>query len=198
MKVVSIQLGPFSLERMVRAVEKVRARLLRATAALKAAGVPYAVAGGNAVAAWVTRVDESAVRNTRDVDILIRRADLTATIAALESAGFVYRHTSGVDMFLDGPGAKARDAVHVVFAGEKVRPDEALPNPDVAESEAADHYRVLTLAALVRIKLTAFRDKDRTHLRDLLDVGLIDASWVERLPPPLGDRLQSLVDTPGG
>ena len=63
-------LGPFSLDRMVRAVEKVRERLLRATAALEKAGVPYAVAGGNAVAVWVTRVDESAVRNTRDVDIL--------------------------------------------------------------------------------------------------------------------------------
>ena len=24
-------------------------------------------------------------------------------------------------MFLDGPNAKARDAVHVIFAGEKVR-----------------------------------------------------------------------------
>ena len=28
-----------------------------------------------------------------------------------------------IEMFLDGPGAKARDAVHVVFAGEKVRPE---------------------------------------------------------------------------
>ncbi len=68
-------LGPFSLERMVRAVEKVRERLLRATAALENASIPYAVCGGNAVAVWVTRVDESAVRNTRDVDILIRRSD---------------------------------------------------------------------------------------------------------------------------
>jgi hypothetical protein len=34
------------------------------------------VAGGNAVAAWVATVDPSAVRNTQDVDILLRRADL--------------------------------------------------------------------------------------------------------------------------
>ena len=40
------------LERMARAVEKVRDRLQRATAALESAGVPYAVIGGNAVAAW--------------------------------------------------------------------------------------------------------------------------------------------------
>src|SRR5579859_6569621 len=82
-------LGPFSLDRMVRAVEKVRARLLRATAALEQAGIPYAVAGGNAVAAWVSRVDDAAVRNTRDVDILLRRSDLSAARAALESTGFV-------------------------------------------------------------------------------------------------------------
>ncbi|HEX5272269.1 MAG TPA: hypothetical protein VFW33_17350 [Gemmataceae bacterium] len=190
--------GPFSLDRMVRAVEKVRERLLRATAALERAGIAYAVAGGNAVAAWVTRVDESAVRNTRDVDILIRRADLDAVRTALEGVGFVYRHTAGVALFLDGPDAKARDAVRVVFAGEKVRPHEVLPNPDVSESEQADQYRVLSLEALVRIKLTAFRDKDRTHLRDLLDVGLIDGTWCPRFPPELAARLQSLIDTPGG
>src|SRR5687767_5087783 len=106
---------------MVRAVEKVRERLLRATSALEAAGVPYAVAGGNAVAAWVSRVDEAAVRNTQDVDILLRREDLPAARQALDAAGFMYRHSSGIDMFLDGPQAKARDAVHVVFAREKVR-----------------------------------------------------------------------------
>ncbi len=190
--------GPFSLDRMVRAVEKVRERLLRATAALDKASLAYAVAGGNAVAVWVTRVDESAVRNTRDVDILIRRGDLDAVKVALERAGFVYRHAAGVDLFLDGVDAKARDAVHVVFAGEKVRAEELLPNPDVTESEQADQFRVLTLQALVRIKLTAFRDKDRTHLRDLLDVGLIDAGWRQRFPPELAARLQSLIDTPGG
>lgn len=183
---------------MVSAVEKVRQRLLRATKALRDAGALYAVVGGNAVAVWVARVEEEAVRNTRDVDVLIRRVDLPAVITALENAGFVYRHVSGIDLFLDGPDAKARDAVHLVFAGEKVRPDEILPNPDVTDSEAADHFQVLSLNALVQIKLTAFRDKDRTHLRDLLDVGLIDASWRDRYPPELSARLQTLIDTPEG
>ncbi len=183
---------------MVRAVERVRERMLRATGALETAGVPYVLIGGNAVAAWVARVDESAVRNTRDVDLLIRRSDLGAVRAALEAAGFVYRHSAGIDMFLDGPNAKARDAVHLAFAGEKVRPDEPVNNPDITESEAAGPYRVLNLRALVQIKLTAFRDKDRTHLRDLLDVGLIDASWLQYYPPELAARLKQLIDTPGG
>src|SRR5256885_8927128 len=108
---------------MVRAVELVRERLLRATGALEAAKVPYAVVGGNAVAALVARVDPAAVRNTQDVDLLIRRADVPAVRAALEKVGFVFRHVAGIDMFLDGPDAKARDAVHVVFANEKIRPE---------------------------------------------------------------------------
>ena len=190
--------GPFSLERVVSAVEKVRRRLLKAAAALKAAGVLYAVAGGNAVALWVSRVDEAAVRNTRDVDILIRRGDLDAARAALESAGFVYRHVAGMDIFLDGPDAKPRDAVHIVFASEKVRPAELLPNPDVTESEQTDEFSVLALEALVRIKLTAYRDKDRTHLRDLIEVGLIDADWLPRLPAVLAERLRLLLENPEG
>lgn len=187
-----------SWERMERAVEKVRQRLLRAATALDQAGVPYAVVGGNAVAAWVSRVDEAAVRNTQDVDILIRREDLSAATEAMSKAGFVYRHAAGIDMLLDGPEAKARDAVHLVFAGEKVRPEYLLATPDVSESEAAASFRILSLESLVRMKLTSFRDKDRTHLRDFLEVGLIDASWPPRFPPELAARLQELIDHPEG
>jgi len=190
--------GDVSWERMIRAVEKVRQRLMRAASVLERAGIPYAVAGGNAVAAWVSRVDEAAVRNTQDVDILIRRSDLDAATAALSQAGFVRRHAAGVEMFLDGPDAKARDAIHVVFAGEKVRPEYALPAPDLDESEQAVAFRVLDLEALVRMKLTSFRDKDRMHLRDLIDVGLIDAAWCGRFPPELVSRLQELLATPDG
>ncbi len=179
-------------------MEKVRQRLLRAAATLEQAGVPYAVVGGNAVAAWVSRVDEAAVRNTRDVDIMIRRQDLPAAVEAMSKAGFVHRRAAGIDMLLDGPQATARDAVHLVFAGEKVRPEYPLPAPDVAESEIDANFRLLALESLVRMKLTSFRDKDRMHLRDLLEVGLIDAAWPARFPPELGDRLQALVDHPEG
>src|SRR5437588_6257205 len=90
------------LDRIERAMEKVGDRLLRSTAALEAAGVPYAVIGGNAVAAWVARTDESLVRITKDVDILLRRGDLPAAKAALEVAGFIYCHSAGIDVFFDG------------------------------------------------------------------------------------------------
>jgi len=167
-------------------------------AVLEAAHVPYAVAGGNAVAAWVSRVDEAAVRNTQDVDILLRRADLSAASAAMAKAGFIHRHVKSIDMFLDGPDAKARDAVHVVFAGEKVKPDSIAAAPDVTESEATETFCLVTLDALVRMKLTAFRDKDRTHIRDLIEVGLVDATWLSHLPAPLAARLQELLDNPEG
>jgi hypothetical protein len=146
----------------------------------------------------VSRVDEAAVRNTRDVDILLRRADLERAREALTTAGFVYRHSAGLDMFLDGPQAKARDAVHVVFAGEKVRPESPQPAPDVTESEPAAAFQVLGLDALVRMKLTAFRRKDQVHLLDMIEVGLIDAAWRDRLPADLGARLQELLDHPEG
>ncbi len=194
----NVVLGPVSLERMVRAVEKVRERLLRAAAALEKARVPYAVIGGNAVAAWVSRVDEAAVRNTRDVDILLSRADFDAAKTALEAAGFVYRHAASIDMFLDGPGAKARDAVHVIFAAEKVKADDIVPAPNITESEPGDSFRVLSLEALVRMKLVANRDKDRTHLRDFIEVGLVDATWPARFPAELAARLQHILDNPDG
>jgi hypothetical protein len=189
-------LGEVSLERMVRAVEKVRLRLLRAATALEQANVPYAVVGGNAVAAWVARVDESAVRNTQDVDILLRRGDLETAKNALAAAGFVYRHVKGVDMFLDGPEAKARDAVHVVFSGEKVRPEYLLPVPDVTDAEQTPEFRLLNLEPLVRMKLTSFRRKDQVHVLDLAEVGLVDESWVNRYPPELSERLRELLDSP--
>jgi hypothetical protein len=180
------------------AAERVRERLLRTAAALDAGGVPYAVIGGNAVAEWVGRADPAAVRTTQDVDILIRKGDLDAVKAAMTAAGFEYRHSSSIDMFLDGPSAKARDAVHIVLAGEKVRPDYDYPAPDVLESEPAATFRVIALIPLVQMKLTSFRDKDRTHLRDMIEVGLIDSTWAARLPAPLAARLQVLLDNPDG
>jgi hypothetical protein len=181
---------------MIRAVEKVRERLDRAVAALGAAGIPYAVVGGNAVAAWVSRIDEAAVRNTQDVDILLRREDLERAKKALAEVGFIFRHVKSIDMFLDGPNAKARDAVHILFAGEKVSADSLAPSPDVTEVDDAGPFRIVDLEPLVRMKLTSYRLKDRVHLLDMIDVGLIDSSWRSRFSGELSNRLQTLLDNP--
>jgi hypothetical protein len=189
----AVVLKAFSWERMIAAVEDVRQRVRRAAEALRRAGIPCVVVGGQAVAAWVARVDQEAVRNTKDVDLLVRRQDLDRMVEALEAAGFVHQHVLGVDVFLDGPQGSVRSAVHVVFAGEKVHRDNVVPAPDVTESEAGPDFLVPTLDALVRMKLTSFRLKDKIHLVDLLDVGLIDAGWRDRLPAELAVRLTELI-----
>lgn len=190
--------GILALDRMEHAVWKVKERLLRATSALERAGVPYAVVGGNAVGAWIEQVDESAVRTTQDVDIAVRRDDFAAVQLALESVGFVRRHAAGIELFLDGPDAKARDAVHIVFSGEKVRDNYIAAVPDISQATSFKAFRVMSLEGLVRMKLTSFLDKNRTHLRDLIGVGLIDATWLARFEPDLRERLQLLLDTPDG
>lgn len=185
-------------ERMIRAVEKVRERCDRAAKALDAAGIPYAVIGGNAVANWVARVDEEAVRNTRDVDILIRREDLETAKSAMDAAGFDYAQVDGVDLFVERPNGKPSGGVHLLFAGEKVKPSDPVPAPGIDEAERVDAFRVLSLEALVRMKLVANRDKDRTHIRDMIGVGLIDGTWPERFPEVLSDRLRQILANPDG
>ena len=180
------------------AIEKVNERRDRTVRILEAAGIEYAVVGGNAVAAWVGSIDIAATRFTRDVDILLRREDLPRAIKAMEAEGFIFRHARGVDMFLDGPDTKARDAVHVLIANEKIGPDDPVPAPDPADFYPADGFRALSLEPLVRMKLVAWRDKDRTHLRDLIELELIDETWPARFSGELRDRLQFLLDTPDG
>ena len=187
-------LKEFSWQRMIAAVEEVRERAIRAAGALRQAGIPHVVIGGHAVASWVARVDKEAVRNTKDVDLLVRREDLARVIEALESVGFVHQNVAGVDLFLDGPEGSVRSAVHLVFAGEKVRPDYVLPTPEITEAEPGPEFPVPTLEALVRMKLTSFRLKDKVHLIDLLEVGLIDESWSDRLPTGIAERLRELVE----
>jgi hypothetical protein len=185
-------------ERIERAVEKVKDRLRRVTRALNAAEIPYAVIGGNAVQHWVAQVDESVVRNTRDVDIILNEPDLDRAILALEAEGFIYHRATGISMFLDGPDAKARDAVHVVFAGQKVREEYPEPVPSIDDYELMEESRTLPFEKLVKMKLTSYRDKDRVHIRDMISVGLLDESWLERLSPELRVRMAELLNDPEG
>lgn len=194
----TVGMGYDILDRMERAVAKVRERLLRATGALNQASVAYAVVGGNAVASWVATVDEGAIRNTRDVDLLVRRDDLPAITAALEKAGFVHDELLDVVMFRDGAEGKPSEAIHLLFAGEKTRPDHLLAAPEIQTVDDPAHFRVIVLESLVVMKLMSNRDKDRTHVRDLIGIGLIDESWLVKLPPLLAERLKQILETPDG
>lgn len=191
-------LEPIGWERALMAAEKVKERLRRATKALDEAGVPYAVVGGNAVAEWVARVDEDAVRNTKDVDILIRRPDLPLARAALEAVGFIHANLLDLDAFIDGPQGRPSAGIHLLYAGERVYPNDETTLPQIEQSERGAEFQVIELESLLRMKLIAWRDKDRTHIRDMIGVGLIDATWPARYPAALGERLQQLLDTPNG
>lgn len=185
-------------QRIERAVEVVKDRLRRVTRALNAANIPYAVIGDNSVQHWVSQVDESVVRATRDVDIILNEVDLERAIPALAAEGFIYRRSAGVTMFLDGPEAKARDAVHVIFAGKKVREEYPEPVPEIDQYELIEDARTLPFERLVTMKLTSFRRKDQVHIMDMISIGLIDESWLARLSPVLSSRLQELLSDPDG
>lgn len=180
------------------ALDDVTDRLRRITRALREKSVPYAVVGGQAVALWVSVKDPSAVRTTKDVDILIKRSDLGPARAAALSAGMDYFELMGVGMFLDRNDPNPRHAVHLVWAGERVRPGYEHPAPPVEERETlGPDIEVASLSGLVSMKLQAGRDQDRLHLRDMIDVGLVDRNLMDRLPPDLAARLDVLLAESG-
>ncbi len=184
--------------RMERAVEKVNERLRKTVRILEKSGVPYAIVGGHAVRAWVAQVDIAAVRTTRDVDILVRPEDLPALTTAMTGAGFFHRNTAGLDMFVEEEDASARDAVHVLLAGQKVSAGDLAPVPDIEPNESVNEFRTVTLENLVQMKLVSYRRKDQVHLQDMISLRLIDDTWPARYPAELGRRLQELLDDPDG
>ena len=183
--------------RMERAVEKVNERLLKTVRILEDAKVRYAVIGDHAVRAWVAQVDEAALRTTRDVDILVRPSDFPALMDAMIAAGFHHRHVSGLDMFVEHPDASARDAVHVILVGKVERHGDE-PNPDIEPTATAQDFQTVALETLVRMKLNAFRRKDQVHLLDMISLGMIDESWLEKYPQVLRLRLEELLNDPEG
>ena len=191
-------MAPSLLERYAMAVEKVTERLHRITAALEAAAVPYALVGGQAVAVWVATRDPAAVRTTKGVDILLRREDLPQARAAARAAGMDYFEVVGVGMFLEHDDPNPRQTVHLLWAGEKSRPEYPLPAPGIDErEEPVAGLKVVSLAGLVRMKLMSNRDQDRVHLRDMIDVGLVERDLLAGLPAELAARLDALLTESG-
>lgn len=181
----------------VMAVNRVEELLRKVTGALEAAGIPYAVIGGNAVAAWVATVDEGAVRATKDVDLLLRQEDLAKAAEAFRPLGLMPIEVLGVTMFVDRERPNPKTGVHVVLANQPVRAHYHHATPDVTDSvPAAAGFRVVDLPALVTMKLQAFRDIDRVHIRDLQSVELLDDEVIEGLPPDLRKRFQIIQEAP--
>lgn len=177
------------------AVDRVEKRLLKVAAALDEADIKYAVIGGNAVAAWVARVDPSATRSTKDVDLLVEASDIDRITKALEGINFTREEVMGLTLFTDPEEPSVRSGVHLIWANQPVRPEYKYPAPSVDQVQRDPQgFCVLDLPALVRMKLTSHRDIDRVHIRDLLSMNLIDESIKESLPQELQDRLISIEE----
>ena len=172
--------------------------LHKITEALTVERIPHELIGGLAVLIHVEEADPAQSSLTRDVDLMVLRSDLERVKEAAAKHGFRFRHTAGVDMLLYGETNSARNAVHLIFSGEKVRPNQATPNPPIAPEAKRIHGKevmVIPVADLVRMKLSSFRDKDRVHVRAMDAAGLITPMMESKLPGELLARLRHVRET---
>ena len=77
----------------------------------------------------------------------------------------------------------------MVFAGERVRPEDPQPAPELGAGEEILGIKLIPLADLVRMKLTSFRAKDEAHIKDMDEAGLITPEIESGLAPALSKRL---------
>jgi hypothetical protein len=172
--------------------------LHRITDPLMAANVPHELIGGMAVLVHVEEADPGQSTLTRDVDLMIQRSDLEKVKEIAARQGFRFRHAAGLDMLLHGPSDSAKNAVHLIFSGERVKPNQAAPNPSIQPERKAVLGRqvfVIPVADLVQMKLSAYRDKDRVHIRAMDAAGLITPEVEHRLPGELYGRLRYTRET---
>lgn len=161
----------------------------RIETAFAAAGLDYRIVGGLATYLYVEEAEPDAGRLTKDVDIAVRREDLEKIARAAEAIGLTYRHVAGVDMLVQTGAPSARRAVRMIFAGEKVRAGYLEPTPELSTPRVIRNLRLAPVGDLVRMKLTSFRLKDQTHLKDLDEAGVITPEVEAALPPSLRARL---------
>ncbi len=181
------------LEAHAMAVERVEQLLRMVTARLNEAGVPYAVIGGNAVAAWVATRDPDAVRTTKVVDLLANRADLSAIDAAAASIGYYLEMIGDAPVLLERANPRPKRGVQLVYAGEKYRASEPIAAPTLDRAvEFPEGFRVIGLPELLTMKLTAFRKHDQVHIEDMIQVGLISEDVRALVPESLKSRLEEI------
>jgi hypothetical protein len=158
--------------------------------------VPFAAVGGNAVAIWVESVDQGAGRSTKDVDIALRRSDLVRAAEAMTAKGFDLAETSPVTIFIDKTDPVPSRGVHLLFVGEKVRPKYRYPVPDLNNVMTSPQgVPTIGLDELLVMKLQSNRARDRAHIIDLHEVGLITEAVLQRVPPDLLPRLREIIES---
>jgi hypothetical protein len=160
--------------------------------------IPHELIGGLAVLIYVEEANPEHTPLTRDVDLLVRRSDLERIKEAAAKDGFRFRHAAGVDMLIYGPAESAKNAVHLLFSGEKVRPNQTTPNPSIKPEHKHVHGKdvlVISIVDLIRMKLSSYRLKDQVHIKTMDAVGLITSDAEKTLTPELAARLKHVRET---
>ena len=100
-------------------------------------------------------------------------------------------------MLLYGDSGSAKNAVHLLFNGEKVRPNQATPNPDISPVRklVGEPVAVIPIADLLRMKLSSWRLKDQVHVQVMDAAGLITPAVQSSLTESLQARLQHVRET---
>ena len=104
----------------------------------------------------------------------------------------------GVGILVEAADPRPRRGVHLVWAGERIRPEYPLPAPAVDQRlEPARDRFVVPVEQLVVMKLQSNRGQDRVHLRDLIEVGLLERDRYLDLPDEFRRRLDALLRESG-
>ena len=148
-------------------------------------GIPWVVIGGVATRAYMPE------RVTKDLDILVKKADGDEVIERLQAAGYVIASRLAVPGYL----LRSPDGVEVdVLFGDTPWLTTALQQP---RRDPAG-YPVLDLPYLVLMKLTAMRTQDWADVSRMLglasdeDLNAVRAV-VARYSPADSDDLESLI-----
>jgi hypothetical protein len=176
--------------RIERAEQQARDRLDRVAEALDRQEIPYVAVGELAVQFWVAVTDRTALRNAREVDIVLGQDTFRSAIDALKAIGFVHCPIPGKEMLLDESAGRVR--IYIAATDSK----QSMPTLD--DYQVIFGVRVALLESLARMMLSSFTILERLNLLDMLGVGLIDSSWLSRFDIELRLRLQELIDTPDG
>ncbi len=141
--------------------------LERLTAALDAAGIPYALAGGLALAV------HGAPRATKDIDLLVLPEDVRQTMEQARALGFVFEAMP--TRFSDGMELRR---VTKISAGDALTVDLLLVGP-LLETAWASRQRiraephdlwVISRDALIAMKLAAGRPQDLADVQRLQEL----------------------------